>query len=90
MVLASGPLIDAEDLPASVRGLAGAAATERAAAIEHRPLNRSLAELEKSHIAETLVACGGNVSETARVLGIDRSTLYHKMKRYQIEREAER
>ena len=37
-------------------------------------------------IAATLRRNDGNVKETAAVLGIDRSTLYDKLKRYGIER----
>lgn len=43
---------------------------------------QSLKELEKQHILTTLRQCGGNHSKTARLLGIDRSTLYAKLKRY--------
>jgi len=40
----------------------------------------SLAEIERRHIQKTMRACGGNVSRTARALGISRSTLYEKMR----------
>ncbi|MCK7513385.1 MAG: helix-turn-helix domain-containing protein [Desulfobacterales bacterium] len=29
-----------------------------------------------------------NIARTARILGIDRSTLYNKIKRYQIQKDA--
>jgi transcriptional regulator of acetoin/glycerol metabolism len=29
-----------------------------------------------------------NIVRTARILGIDRSTLYHKIKRYQLRKDA--
>ena len=41
----------------------------------------SLDELEKSHIERVLQAVSGNRTAAARVLGIDRSTLYRKMQR---------
>lgn len=41
----------------------------------------SLDELERLHIARVLESVGGNRSAAARVLGIDRSTLYRKMQR---------
>lgn len=44
----------------------------------------TLEELEKSHITAMLASCKGNVSQTARRLGINRSTLSRKMKRYQL------
>jgi DNA-binding NtrC family response regulator len=50
------------------------------------PTHLPLADVEKSVIAATLRRNDGNVKETAAVLGIDRSTLYDKLKRYGIER----
>lgn len=45
----------------------------------------SLEMLEKSHIIKALKATDWNRSKTARLLRIDRKTLYDKIKRYQIE-----
>ncbi len=42
----------------------------------------SLAEVEKAHVARVLDACGWNRSAAARVLGIDRRTLFSKIKRF--------
>ncbi len=41
----------------------------------------SLAELERRHVARVLGAMGGNRLKAAAVLGIDRVTLYRKLKR---------
>ncbi len=41
----------------------------------------SLAELQRRHIQRVLAATGGNRAEAARILGIDRSTLYRRMRR---------
>ncbi|MDZ7337110.1 MAG: sigma-54 dependent transcriptional regulator [candidate division KSB1 bacterium] len=46
---------------------------------------RTLEQMEKEHIARVLVATAGNRSRAAQLLGIDRKTLYEKIKRYQIE-----
>jgi two-component system, NtrC family, response regulator HydG len=43
---------------------------------------RSLDEIERVHILRTLDECNGNQSRAAEVLGIDRVTLHHKLKRY--------
>ena len=40
---------------------------------------------EESVIRDTLKSCHGNRSETAQILGIDRTTLWRKMKKYGIE-----
>jgi transcriptional regulator with PAS, ATPase and Fis domain len=42
----------------------------------------SLAEVERRHIERVLRAVEGNRQEAARILGIDRSTLYRKMQRF--------
>ncbi len=46
----------------------------------------TLEEVERRHIAEVLAHTGGNVSQAARVLDIDRVTLYNKMRKYQLSR----
>jgi two-component system, NtrC family, response regulator HydG len=46
----------------------------------------TLEEIERRAIAATLRKTQGNVKEAAAALGIDRSTLYEKLKRYDIAR----
>jgi DNA-binding NtrC family response regulator len=75
MVVGRGPTLEARDLPVSA--LNGAA---------DEPLARSLAALEKDHIARVLGDCEGNVTRAAKVLDIDRATLYNKLKRYGLRR----
>jgi transcriptional regulator with GAF, ATPase, and Fis domain len=42
----------------------------------------SLREVEQRHIQRVLRSAGGNRQEAARILGIDRSTLYRRMQRF--------
>ena len=49
----------------------------------------SLEEVEKRHVAAVLAHTGGNVSQSARILGIDRVTLYNKMRKYGIRRDGD-
>jgi DNA-binding NtrC family response regulator len=42
----------------------------------------SLEELEKEHILKVLRETNGNQSRASQVLGIDRKTLYHKVRKY--------
>jgi DNA-binding NtrC family response regulator len=72
MVIGKGPMLDEHDLPVSARN--GAAADE--------PPARSLSAMEKIHIARVLEDSAGNVTHAAKVLGIDRATLYNKLRRY--------
>ncbi len=46
----------------------------------------TLREIEINQIKATLESCNGNVVRASRRLGIDRSTLMRKMKRYQLDR----
>src|SRR5262249_27322533 len=46
---------------------------------------RSLRELEKEGILAALAATNGNKAQAAAILEIDRSTLYKKLKDYEIE-----
>ena len=47
-----------------------------------RNLPTAVAKLEEAMIRETLAACGGNRTEAARRLNINRQLLYGKMQRY--------
>ncbi len=46
----------------------------------------SLREIEKEHITKVLNNNGWNITRSSRLLGIDRSTLYNKIRRYHIRR----
>jgi DNA-binding NtrC family response regulator len=75
MVVGKGPALEVRDLPVSARD----------GAVDE-PQARSLAALEKDHVARVLRDCDGNVTQAAKVLGIDRATLYNKLKRYGLRR----
>jgi two-component system, NtrC family, response regulator HydG len=47
--------------------------------------SRSLDDVERAHIEYIWSQSGGNHSAAARTLGIDRTTLYKKLKRYGME-----
>jgi len=57
---------------------------------EHiRPTSdNSLRKVERAHIGHILGENQWNISRSAEILGIDRSTLYSKIKRYKIEKPA--
>ncbi len=50
------------------------------------PTDMTLQDIEKRVIEATLKNLNGNIKETASVLGIDRSTLYEKIKKYELPR----
>jgi len=47
--------------------------------------NKTLKTVEKEHIESVLKSQHGNISKTARILGIDRKTLYSKIEKYKIK-----
>jgi DNA-binding NtrC family response regulator len=49
----------------------------------------SLEEVERRHVSAVLSHTGGNVSQSARILGIDRVTLYNKMRKWSLRRDGE-
>ncbi|MBL8812184.1 MAG: sigma 54-interacting transcriptional regulator [Planctomycetaceae bacterium] len=57
---------------------------DREASTEYREL--SLADIEQEHILKTLEHTGWNKSRSAQILGIERSTLDRKLKRFHVPR----
>jgi DNA-binding NtrC family response regulator len=78
LVVATGPVLQPADL--------GFTATSTAELDRVGPL--SLEEVERRHIGNVLRFTGGNISQAARLLGIDRVTLYNKIKKYGLKRPA--
>jgi DNA-binding NtrC family response regulator len=79
VLVAKGSEITVADLPDSLR-------EETAPAAEFVvPLNRTLAEIEKMAIVQTLQRTNWNKQEAAQILGLYRPTLYSKMKKHEIQ-----
>ncbi|MCA1850471.1 MAG: sigma-54 dependent transcriptional regulator, partial [Acidobacteria bacterium] len=74
----SGDEIDLESLPPRVREAASPASSIR----DPDGLRPTLAEIERRYIFETLAAVNQDKTRAANILGIDLSTLYRKLKRY--------
>ncbi len=75
MVIGKRSEISLEDLPLHLNG--------REKSTENQT---SLEDVEKEHIRKILKDAGGNVTRAASLLGIDRVTLYNKLKKYDIQR----
>ena len=78
--------VTVKELPAEVQLPVVLQKTERAAGGNHSggPV-RSLNDMERSAILDALAQCHGNKKKAAELLGIQRPTLYNKMRRYAIE-----
>jgi two-component system response regulator HydG len=74
-VLAKGSRVEASDLPAALH---------TAAKITQGSTPPTLVEHESKLLLEVLEDCGWNKKQAAKRLGISRSTLYEKIKKYQI------
>lgn len=75
-LLAAGDYIAAGDLPAEI---GAPAVQDRGAGLLRNPAD------EEQQIRRALAAAGGNKSQAAKQLGIDRKTLYNKLHLYGIE-----
>ncbi len=85
VILAAGDFLTSKDLPLSInREQKGDPPATEAIQQEAGSL-RSLEEVEQDTILKALDASGGNKSEAARILGINRKTLHKKLKTYQVE-----
>jgi len=76
VTLASGPTVEVQHLPADLR--------EQRFDIQRRPKTEllTLEENEKEYIGWVLAQMEGNKTRAAEVLGIDRVSLWRKLKRY--------
>lgn len=75
VVLAKGGKIEPSELPSAIREATHAISTEN---------HGTIVENEKKLLQEVLEECGWNKKRTALQLGISRSTLYDKLKKYRI------
>jgi DNA-binding NtrC family response regulator len=76
--LGSGPILDVGDLPSNVQY----PTTER---VPEKDEILPLEELERRAILRTLRETGGDKLSAARLLGIGKTTLYRKLKQYNME-----
>jgi transcriptional regulator with PAS, ATPase and Fis domain len=79
VVVAQGLEIQKKDLPKRIAAKPGKPA-------QRGPLE-SLTQLEKQHISNVLKSCNWNIKRSAQVLGINRVTLYNKIKKLNLKKE---
>lgn len=77
VVLASGVEIHARDLPNTVRSIG-----EKKIYESDNTLSSWIEKLEEEALRKALLENGGNISQTAKKLGIGRATIYRKAKKY--------
>ncbi len=79
VALTRGPRIEPADLPAKVREQQERPVVAATDDPEDLP---TLEQLERRYIGRVLKLCGGNKSRTARILGMERRTLYRRLDKY--------
>jgi two-component system response regulator HydG len=79
VTLTRGEELVLDDLPDTVRS--AASEPSRGAGVDLIPLD----DVERAHILHVLQAVGGNKTLAAKILGLDRKTLYRKLERYEVE-----
>lgn len=89
VVLSQNQEIDRLDLPNAMANSGQTATPDSAASTElpvgpPLPLKQALIEPEKRIIEQALAYCDGNRERAATLLGINRSTLFHKLKKLSI------
>ena len=82
-MLARQGLIDVKELPTEIQLPTALQQTELGTL--PRSGVQSLDDVERNAILQALAECRGNKKKAAELLGIQRPTLYNKMKRYAIE-----
>jgi two-component system response regulator HydG len=89
VILTSGPLVGLEDIQLSTLGRATVVFDQSPVAQAGVPSPFRavpLDDIEQQHILATLEWTQGNKSQAAQILGIERSTLDRKLKRYETEK----
>jgi len=85
IVVARGTTITAKDIVLPGEEPGAGPSTSRDAGLPNGGVG-SLADAERRHIESVLVETDWNITKAAKVLDIDRVTLYNKIKRYGIQR----
>lgn len=86
VVIGQGPDIKAAHLP-FCRPCRPEISDNGSSAPEEAQGRQSLEEIEKSHISKMLALHGWNIAKTARLLGIDRTTLHKKISRFGLQKQ---
>ncbi|MFH0883006.1 MAG: sigma-54 dependent transcriptional regulator [bacterium] len=90
-ILASNPEVEIEDLPAEVRSGAAESTAVSFDTGEIPPVGTSLADVrttaEKRYLEAVLEQTGGNVSEAARLVGLERTHLHKKLASLGVKRK---
>lgn len=83
--LSHGPLLTPDDLPAALRQSGSQVGDKTEVSDQHDEVCLTLEEVEKRHLIRVLKETKGNKVRAAKILGIDRRTLYRMAERFGLE-----
>jgi two-component system, NtrC family, response regulator AtoC len=83
IILSSGPVIDVADFTQGPSPSARPATPPRPAATPYPFHGMCLEEVERRHIEYVMQSCGGQRTRAAETLGINRTTLWKKLRQYE-------
>ncbi len=83
--LSHGPLLTPEDLPAAIRQASRSSEQRTEVHESGDEVNLTLEEVEKRHLIRVLKETKGNKVKAAKILGIDRRTLYRMAERFGLD-----
>ena len=90
-IMVQGPTIELGDLP-SLHGLDLTPKSDSSGPGDLPKISSGMTlrevreQAEQGYIVQALNACSGNVTQTAKTLGIERTNLHKKIKYYELER----
>ncbi|HKC96110.1 MAG TPA: helix-turn-helix domain-containing protein, partial [Nitrospira sp.] len=81
--LSHGPLLTPDDLPVAIRQ--ASSSDSKPDVVEANEVYLTLEEVEKRHLVRVLKETKGNKVKAAKILGIDRRTLYRMAERFGLD-----
>jgi transcriptional regulator with PAS, ATPase and Fis domain len=83
--LSHGPLLTPDDLPEAIRNASASNGDVKASKADEDEVCLTLEEVEKRHLIRVLKETKGNKVKAAKILGIDRRTLYRMAERFGLD-----
>ncbi len=84
LILSNRPALAVEDLPAAIRDPEAARSTRSVEQSFNFPDTPPLEEMKKRYVLHVLDTAGGNISRAAKLLDVDRRSLYRMLARYHV------